>query len=157
MRLSHIFTLDVAAVRHRFEHRLAEWHLAATMFLCGLTLLSPGMTFDLEPYYVIRQVASQEVWGWALILTGGLRLLVLAVNGALPRGSPHLRAGFAFIAAPMWSVLLAGFWTYHVPLLVTSFLVAAVVTEMVNAYRAAQDARAEDDKCGGGNATRASG
>lgn len=149
------FALTIAGMNRRLDRRLSEWANAVAMVLAGLILMF-GTTFELPPYeVVIGRIAGQTTWGWALIAVGLARLVVLTVNGALPRGSPHLRSGLSSLSAIIWSVLLAGFLALEPTVLVSAFLAAALGADLVNAFRAAQDARLEDDQCGAanGNAT----
>lgn len=142
--LNKIFTLDLVTIKHRLHRRLCEWHLAVVMMLSGLALMV-GDTFLLEPFAVVRQIASQDTWAWTLFIVGFLRFGVLFVNGAIERGSPHLRSGLASISTLLWSVMLAGLLAFKTPLLIGPFLAAAVIFDLVNAFRAAQDARVEDE------------
>lgn len=138
-----------ATFRHRIHMRLAEWHLAFAMLVSGIVLLSGGDTFALDPYAVIRSIASEDTWGWFLLGVGGLRVAVLTINGTLPRGSPHLRATLSGISAVIWSVLFSGYLTSHVPSLMIAVTGAAILTEFVNIIRAAGSARLEDEKIKG--------
>lgn len=133
-----------ASVAHRFRLRLAEWHLAIAMFLAGLVLLLPGETFALDPYIVLRGLAAEDTWGWAMVGVGLVRMMVLGINGSLPRGSPHLRALFSGISAVMWTVLFTGYLSSHVMSLMIAVTGAAIVTEFVNIIRAAGRAKDED-------------
>lgn len=140
----------VAALQHRFHRRLSEWHMAVVMLSTGIMLLDAS-TFDRPPFELVKQIADQQTWAITMAAVGGARLAVLIVNGSLHRGSPHLRAFLAFVSALIWSGMLAGLWSFGTALLVGPFLAAAVLVEWVALYRAAQDAREEDDRRGGGN------
>jgi hypothetical protein len=143
---SQLFTLTVRAVRERLHFRLAEWHLAVTMTLCGFGLLQPGDVFAMPHYAVLSYLADEDVWGWTLLVVGALRLMALTVNGALPRGSPHLRALLAIVSCVLWSALLMGFMSAGSPSLMVPVTAAAVFTEFVNIYRSAGSARVEDER-----------
>lgn len=153
LMLRHLFTLNVttaATMRHRFHRRLSEWHLALLMFVTGLVLASTD-AFVLESFAAIEQIATQPIWSTTMASIGGLRIAVLTVNGALGRRSPHLRALLAFISIIIWSFLLAGLVQSSTPLLIGPFIAMAIAVDMINAFRASQDARREDDANGGAN------
>jgi hypothetical protein len=145
-----LFTINV--VQHRFHKRMCEWYMACVMFSAGLIILL-GTTFDLPQYEMVRKIASQHTWGSFMVILGAARIGVLAVNGALRRGSPHLRSGLSLISAVLWSFLLAGLLAFDVPLIIGAFLAWAIVFDAANSYRAAQDARKEDDAGGVSNGT----
>lgn len=138
-----------ATFRHRIHLRMAEWHLAISMLICGIVLLSKGETFAMDPYVSIRGMASEEVWGWILLVIGALRVIVLTINGTLPRGSPHLRATLSAFSAVIWSILFSGYLASDVPSLMIAITGVAILTEFVNIIRAAGSARLEDDKIKG--------
>lgn len=138
------YVLVTEAFSHRFRVRSLEWFLALAMLLVGLELLRTGATFDLTPYVYLRGLAAENTWGWGCVILGGVRLVLLTVNGALPRGSPHLRAGLSGISMLVWGNLAAGYAASLFPTLMLSFVVPATLFEFLNVYRAAKDARAED-------------
>lgn len=144
-----MFDLVHSRIHHRFNRRMVEWYLAFVMFLCGLSLML-GPTFEMAPYVVVKTMAVQEVWSVLMTAIGGVRLVVLIVNGALERGSPHLRSLLAFLSAIIWSGLVWGMWSFT-PTLLGPFLVTAVLFEGVNVYRTAREARSEDDVKGSSN------
>jgi hypothetical protein len=98
-------------------------------------------------------MAAQPIWAILMAVTALARFAVLVINGKLARGSPHLRSGLAFVSAVIWSFLFAGLLTFHKPLLLGPFMISAIVFEAANSYRAAQDARKEDDAVGVENGT----
>lgn len=142
-----------ATISHRIHMRLAEWHLAIAMFIAGWVLLGDGETFAMDPYVIIRSMADEDTWGWAFVGVGALRIAILTINGALPRGSPHFRALLSAASAVVWSVLFTGFLSSEVPSLMIAVTGAAILTEFVNIFRAAGSARIEDDKKGRKNGT----
>jgi hypothetical protein len=138
-----------AQISERFRTRLAEWNMAIAMTACGVVLLVGGNTFALEPYVVLRVIASEQTWGLVLFWVGALRLTVLGINGALPRGSPHFRAMLSGVSAVIWAVMLTGYLSSSIPSLMIALTGANIITEFVNIRRAAAAARAEDDGRGG--------
>ena len=132
----------------KFRERVAEWHSALAMFSIGIILLMEGETFALAPYSEIQNIATESTWGTICAGLGGLRLAILGVNGAMWR-SPHLRAVCAGLSALVWSNFLTGYLSSHTPTLMLGMVSAALLFDLYNSYRAAQDARQEDDKRGG--------
>lgn len=128
----------------RFEHRLLEWYLGFSMFLGGIYLILARTIFELAPYALIRQIASEPLWGQVLLICGGLRLVCLTFNGILPHGTPHLRVILALVSIVVWSQLAIGYLASRVPTLMIAFTIPAVFFEIVIAYRAAKDASVED-------------
>lgn len=145
MPVASLIAMLIDGANHRVERRLSEWHVAAVTLAAGVMLMSES-TFALQPYAFAAQVAPQGVWAWTLVMLGAVRLGALAVNGALPHGSPHLRSGLASASAVIWAVLLAGFLAYHTVLVIEAFIAGTVAVDIISAYRAAQDARREDDR-----------
>jgi hypothetical protein len=144
-----LFVMDISGITHRFHKRLSEWYLTCVMIAIGVLFLQGG---DFQVAYEgLGKIAAPHVWGLSMCIVGGLRFVILAVNGSLKRGSPHIRAALAFTAAMIWAIDLGGLMAYGVPLQVGPFLGAAIILEMVNVFRAAQDARYEDDVRGGKN------
>ena len=127
-----------------FPARVLEWQMAFTMLLCGYVLSLPQHTFDLPPYQALRELADERTWMLICFWLGGARLALLGVNGALPRGSPHLRAAFAVFCGGVWVMLWVGFWSAGFPTLLFAFVPVAACSEIVNIARAAIDAKAED-------------
>lgn len=149
------FHLDVATLKHRFHLRMAEWANALAMLLCGVILLQPDATFDLLPYTSIREMLDEEAWGRIMSWLGGVRLLVLSVNGALRRGSPHMRWILSVLACVVWTFLLAGYLNSHQPSLMIAMTGTAMCAEFVNIARTAAAALNENEKCrSGGNGRR---
>lgn len=142
-----LFTININTVQHRFHRRLCEWYLACVMLSAGIVLLFSG-TFELPPYEIVRKIANQQTWAVLLTTLGGLRVMVLVANGAIRRGSPHMRAVLALLSAVLWAFLLAGLLAFNIPLLLGPFLAWAIFYDGANSYRAAQDAREEDDAGG---------
>lgn len=136
--------------RAKFHVRMAEWMLGFAMFGAGLQLARPLETFALGPYVYIRQIADEQSWAIAFILIGALRLLVLIINGSMPRGSPHLRGSFAAVCGVIWALLAVEVFASGVPSLLFPFCSVFLVAEFINTFRAFSEAGSED--AGGGNA-----
>lgn len=146
LRLFRLNIHTAAGIGRRFPYRVAEWQLAGAMFISGFILLRSGTTFDLPPYAAIRDIATETTWGWAFLLIGTLRCVVLIINGSRPRGSAHCRAALSIICAGFWVFLIAGHLALDTPTLMTGMLGGAIVTEFVNVFRAAGDAREAEEK-----------
>lgn len=138
------YVLVSDAFAKRFRVRSLEWFLALAMLLVGLELLRPTDTFDLLPYIYLRRLATETAWAWTCTAIGTARLLLLAINGALPRGSPHLRAALSATSMLVWGSLAAGYAAARFPTLMLAFTIPATAFEFVNIYRAGGDASVED-------------
>lgn len=142
--LGHIVGLALIFISERFHKRGLEWFLAAVMAFAGVILLVQGETFALSPYAFIKEIAAEETWGFAMAMIGGIRIIALMVNGVLPRGVPHVRVVMSLVSLIVWSEFAIGYLTARVPSLMIAFTVPACLFEMINAYRAATDAKVED-------------
>jgi hypothetical protein len=141
-----LFTLTF--LRRRFIRRVSEWYFAAVMTAIGIILLD-GNTFDLQPYALIRDYADQTTWALWLTFIGSARLVVLLINGGLRRGSPHLRIILASVSSLIWlTFFVCTAIATTTPLMLGPFLAGATIFDLINCYRAAQDARREDDESG---------
>lgn len=145
------FTLYASSIARRFHLRLAEWTLAMSILLVGVVFLMPGETFELTPYAVLRSIGEERTWGLALLILGLARLTILTINGALPRGSPHLRGALAALSASVWAILFASYVASAVPSAMVAMTGPAIVTEFFIIFRAAGSARVEDEVRGGRN------
>ena len=92
-------------IRKKARQRAAEWFCALNLVLFGLTLLSPGSTFDLKPH-----AAFQAVFGEAA--TGGLTLFVglvwsagLVVNGVRQQLTSSVRATCCFAGVIAYALI----------------------------------------------------
>lgn len=125
--------------------RQLEWFLAAAMLIGGWILSWPEQTFAIQPYTRMSEFAAEETWARICYWLGGLRLLVLAVNGSMPRGSPHIRAAFCVLCGAVWVMLWLGYYRSGFPTFMLAFVTCAAIGEVSNLVRAARDARQEDD------------
>lgn len=92
-----------------FVARMIEWEHSISLFAFGLVLALNPSIFD-GPSYVSFLRIWESAIGWALLcmIVGGLRFIVLLINGGLKR-SPHLRAAFACMSAFVWMQVSLGF------------------------------------------------
>lgn len=118
--------------------------MAFVTFLVGVLFLASPSTLDLPPYEVVSRIATPFTWGVILTLVGMARLLVLYINGAWSK-SPHLRWLLASASAVIWAFMFAGLTAFSTPLQIGPFIAGAVFVDLINAFRAAQDARVEDE------------
>ncbi len=95
------------SLRETFPGRASEWALALVLINWAVVIwLNPGV-FQGASYKVLAQMADPETWGWLCLTAGGLRFIVLCINGAWRR-SPHWRAFFAFVACFFWFQITLG-------------------------------------------------
>lgn len=106
----------IDGITSHFPARRSEWALASMLFATGVILLLPGVTFDVRTpiFRVLADMAEEDVWGYACLLFGGVRLMALIINGTfLPhskfsRYSPHARGGMAFGSCFFWAAISYG-------------------------------------------------
>ena len=126
-------------IRKHFRVRATEWLLSGVMLLWGVLLLCPSDTFAMPSYGELARIGSEDAWGWFGVTVGGLRLLVLIINGAL-RPSPHLRAILAWLSSYFWWQLSLGFYMAGEGGMALALCPLAVVFDVFNAAMAAGDA-----------------
>ena len=141
MILTHIRS----SFREAFLPRLPEWHAAGMIFALGWMLsANPDRmaTGGGGGYSIMLAIADQPTWSVVLMLFGAIRLLVLLINGAWRR-SPWARAAMAFVCCFFWTQIVLSFATTFG----FAFILSAgwLVADLVNVFRAMQDARTVDD------------
>lgn len=95
-----------------FPHRVAEWYLGAVLFSWGIVLLMPEETFDrAASYEVLGRIAPEHWWGYGCMMTGGLRLIALGINGYWVPPTYHLRSLFSFMSLIFWIYISFGMLT----------------------------------------------
>jgi hypothetical protein len=91
----------------RVREKIDEWIFALIVFTWGLRMLgSPFL--ENGSYAMLNGMADQATWGVICLTLGGLRLIVLFVNGAW-RASPHARAALSFVSLVFWIAIIASF------------------------------------------------
>lgn len=97
-------------IRKKVRQRSAEWFCAGNLVLFGLTLLSPGATFDLASHAGFRAAFGPAGFGEAA--AGASALLVglawsagLVVNGVRQRLTSTVRATACFAGVIVYAVL----------------------------------------------------
>lgn len=105
-----VFIYTLQSLKETFEARASEWMLAAaTVSLAIVLFYNPTMFADRPAGFSgLSSLASQPIWGWGLLIVGGMRLVVLFINGGWWR-TPHFRAGLAFLTCFAWFYLSVGF------------------------------------------------
>jgi hypothetical protein len=143
----------VAHVRDSFSAafypRLSEWSCAALLILIGFMLvINPGLMADgkSQAHALMLMVGQQSAWAQALLILGGIRISVLIINGAWRR-SPHLRAVLAFLSCGPLCLIALSFTP--VMGISTAYVWVPLATDMINAIRAAGDARNVDHEFAG--------
>ncbi len=86
-----------------FVARMIEWEHAVLLMLFGWALVESPDLFDTAASYASFKslYPNYSFWALSMITVGGLRFVVLVVNGTIKR-SPHLRAVFAALTAFYW-------------------------------------------------------
>ena len=96
----------VRIAKHGYSgDRLTEWLFAGMMIAWGSWLLVPlWRTFDVAQYAVLRELASENVWGAWSVAIGMVRCAALYINGSHYR-TPLIRALCAFLGMFWWVTL----------------------------------------------------
>ena len=128
-------------LRHRFNARVNEWMLSLITLGWGLTLFSPVLLFERPAFSVFRTTFGHEyTLGSIMVFLGLLRLAGLFINGARRRVTPWIRVASAFAGAGVWFLISTSFALSSTFSTWIAVYPAFVVFELINAYRAAQDA-----------------
>lgn len=140
MLLMHI----TSSLKETFPVRATEWALAAILFLWGVVLVvNPTLFITGESYKNLNDLMRQDTWASLCILVGGLRLMMLAINGTWRR-SPHMRIVGAFVSCFFWfqiSIGIAQSGVFGTGLAVYPVL---FFLDTYNVFRATRDAGAVD-------------
>lgn len=130
--------------RAHFYARLSEWFCAVLMIGMGVgSAMQPTLFADNPSMAVFAGWAPQVVWTVAWLSVGLIRLAALIINGAWRR-SPHLRALTALVSLLVWFLLGFGILQLAIPSLGLSFYAPLFALDLVNVYRAMNDAGASD-------------
>ena len=98
-------------VTQHFVMRLPEWANTIILLMFGATLLQSGNTFDKPDFSVMARYASEDTWGWALVIIASVRLTALVLNGTFKWFAPwsiRLRAGTATLCCFAWFCIASG-------------------------------------------------
>lgn len=128
-----------------FFPRRSEWGAAGALFALGWMLsanpelMASGKS---NAYDLLLSIASQHTWSKIMIVFGGLRLLILLINGWWRR-SPHLRALSAFLSCFFWTQIVLSFAsTFGFAFILACGWLAMDFVTIIGAMR---DARTVDD------------
>ena len=127
-------------IKHRFGPRMTEWMIATIIFLWGFVLLLPAETFEEDNWTFFKSVMTENSWGWTMMTLGAMRIGGLIVNGARKNVTPWIRvfsAGCGFI---VWIGIIVAFALSGVVGTWLAVYPTIAVIELVNIYRAANDA-----------------
>ena len=124
--------------------RALEVYLATLMLVCGVALVTPGDTFALQHYTLVREYISERTGGFIFIGTGIIRLAALGVNGQV-RQSPIPRLVGCLVGAGFWltmAVAMEEWYRHHVEIIPLMLSVASVnfAFEFYSALRCGSDA-----------------
>lgn len=142
----------VARLNESLRFRLCEWVLSGVLFSWGWILLLPTQSFDLPSLAGLRNIASENMWGSALLLLGAGRLVVLTINGAWRR-NPHARGVGAFLSCFVWCQISLGLLNSGVVAPGIAVYPIFLIAEMYTVYRTSRDARESDEAWKNGGRT----
>lgn len=108
----------VSGMKDHFKLRLPEWGFAGMMMAYGSTLIWNHNhninTFLLSTgYATMASLAPAVVWGWAICVVSGVRLLALILNGTFgwfKSISPIVRSITSGLSAFVWALIAVGIW-----------------------------------------------
>lgn len=127
-------------IQHRFGARMTEWFLAGHTALWGYALLLPDRTFDQPAWSAFRELFRDENWlGWIMVSLGILRIIGLAINGALQNVTPRIRQVSAGIGCLIWVGITYCYASSNVVSTWLAIYPLFAVSELVNINRAAHD------------------
>lgn len=134
----------ITRLQDSFRYRLSEWVFASILFSWGWTLLLPYPTFSLPSMGGLAAIAPENVWGLTCLIIGGVRISVLAINGAWVR-STHGRAVMAFVSCFVWCQISLGLISSGVVAPGGGVYVILLAADVFNTFKAASEAREIDD------------
>ncbi len=140
-----MIVMQIRGVGDSLRFRLSEWLLAGVMLAWGSMLLLPDPLFVQLPSMAgMASIAPEGVWGLACFAIGAARLIILIVNGSWRRVH-KARALCAFLCALVWASIAVGLFRggFLTPGVVTYPLF--VLADLFTVWRAAADARIQDE------------
>lgn len=140
-----VFVVEIVeGFKNSFMTRQSEWTLAFVMLVGGWVLLLPFDLYSRSPYYIeFSRWISEQNLGLLFITVGGLRAVVLGLNGSF-RPLYHLRAWLSALAMQVWLIMTMAFVSHEQVGMWVAIYPVFVMTEFVNALRAAADAGRND-------------
>lgn len=136
----------IVRLQSHFGLRVCDWLLACLTGSVGFALLNlPPDVWNQPSLVGLRQFASQGAWGGTLIVLGSARLIALVINGAMRR-TPHVRGLGAFLTCFVWTELSLGLLAFGGWTIAIGIFPWLLIADLYNVYRAAQDARASDNR-----------
>lgn len=140
-------TIRGSYLRTAFLGRLNEWAFASMLFMWGVVLLFPMVTFDGRAYSAFRLLVGEDMLGTLFAIGGLIRLSVLFANGFW-RPMYYVRAWMALTSMMAWLTITLGFassgtfgtWIALYPVL-TVFEGVNVFRAMIDAAQAEREAR----------------
>lgn len=142
-----ILRLGRGVIDH-FPVRRSEWINSLVMVGWGLLLWLDGLPLYGAWTYLTVSL-DETAWSFLLMTIGGLRLIVLGINGTFPQSwygpwAPHVRVAMSLICALAWlQLVLAGI---KAPVWSTGVAAYAgyLVSDTLNTWSAAAEARELD-------------
>lgn len=139
------FGFLIMVLRHvgsTFQHRLAEWLLAAILLTWGVVLIRPEYSFDTSAAFMgLAAIAPERTWGWFCILTGLSRLFALVVNGVWTPPTYWLRSLTSGLSILFWFTVVFGIVVNGLPSTGLAVYPWLLVAELFCLYRTARDYR----------------
>jgi hypothetical protein len=132
------------AARHHLKLRFCEWIVGLGLLVWGaITLSRPGYFLTTPALANMTELASQNMWGWAAVSIGLLRMLFLFINGTWRR-SAHLRATGSALSAIFWAAVFGSYLTLGnvIPNLATIGILLSL--DMYSLWFASEDAKRSD-------------
>lgn len=136
----------MVSLHEHFPLRITDWLLSAIMLSWGLTLIAVDpQVWALPTFSGLNWIASQLACAAVATVIGLARIAALIVNGAIRR-SPHLRLIGAFLSIFIWVQLSLGVLYSELVGPGIAIFPWLAIADLFNVYRAAEDARASDDR-----------
>ncbi len=148
-----------AGMTTHFERRRTEWWGAFSLYLWGAILVMPDEKWQTavnagsRAFADLLAIAPENVWGFAAMLVGTLRVTSLVINGSwyntpLFKYAPYGRLGASFLSVFFWlqitiSLLKGG----ALPQLL-AFVIPLLLSDRYNVYLTAGDTREADKRNG---------
>lgn len=127
---------------HFFGIRFPEWVGSLQAILVGLGLLHPFPAFEnSQALAIFASIASEEVWGIAILALGLARFTSLVINGRRKKITPWVRLASAALSCGVWTGLSIGLFASGVVSTWWGAWPIAAFVEVINLYRASHDAR----------------
>lgn len=129
----------ITRLQRSLNLRFSEWMLAFIMLGLGLMYALPEHSMDAPAMMQMTYTMPETAWGVVSIIIGGVRILVLGINGAWKKQG-HARAVLGILCLLVWTQTAIVFLNYPPASPGDIIFPIFVISELFLIFRAAKEA-----------------